>query len=186
MPIVLNGVHSQLNRTTVHDVVTPRTVDEVVDVLDRARREGRRVSCAGGRHAMGGQQFGTDTLHLDGRRLDQIHDLDQERGMLRVGAGATWPDIIQAIRDRCGELGWAIRQNQTGADDLTIGGAVRVNIHGRGFGFGPCMASLVRRTLPECDRCRPGRGLCRPQWIPGRTRLRSTRPRDGDDHSPIR
>ncbi len=54
--IEVNDVQSQLNATRVNRILTPRSIDEIQAALRDARRAGRAVSVAGGRHAMGGQQ----------------------------------------------------------------------------------------------------------------------------------
>src|SRR5205809_7681481 len=63
--VVVNDIHSQLNATRVHRVVKPPSVDAVVQLVQSARQEGRPLSIAGGRHAMGGQQFGSETTLVD-------------------------------------------------------------------------------------------------------------------------
>ncbi len=68
--VVLNDAHSALNPTRVARIVRPGTVDDVIAAVRAAAGEGRGVSIAGSRHAMGGQQFGTDTVHLDMRGDD--------------------------------------------------------------------------------------------------------------------
>ena len=64
---IVNDVHSRLNETRVAAIATPHSVAEVQQVVRRAAKDGRAISIAGGRHAMGGQQFGTDTLLIDTR-----------------------------------------------------------------------------------------------------------------------
>jgi FAD/FMN-containing dehydrogenase len=76
---VVNDVHSQLNETSVREIVEVGSLDDVTSALDRASRAGTPVSIAGGRHAMGGQQFCSDGLLLDTRSLDRILSLDEER-----------------------------------------------------------------------------------------------------------
>lgn len=82
---------------------------------------------------MGGQQFLYGGTLLDMRRLNRVRSLDEERGLLEVDAGITWPDLIRGylVRAAGGRSRWGIRQKQTGADRLTVGGAVAANIHGR-------------------------------------------------------
>src|SRR6185503_1474346 len=63
--VVVNDVHSQLNATTVARVVKPGTVEELRAAVALARQERRSVSVAGGRHAMGGQQFGEANVLVD-------------------------------------------------------------------------------------------------------------------------
>ena len=55
---LVNDVHSQLNPTRVDRIVKARDVADVQQAIASARAEGKSVSIAGGRHAMGGQQFG--------------------------------------------------------------------------------------------------------------------------------
>ena len=59
--LFVNDAQSQLNLTRVHKIVQPTTLDDIVTGITTAAREGRAISVAGGRHAMGGQQFGEDT-----------------------------------------------------------------------------------------------------------------------------
>jgi FAD/FMN-containing dehydrogenase len=82
---------------------------------------------------MGGQQFLASGTLLDMRRLKRVRRYDDERGLLEVEAGITWPDVIRSylVQPRGLPARWGIRQKQTGADRLTIGGAVAANIHGR-------------------------------------------------------
>src|SRR5687767_3447877 len=75
--VEVNDVQSQLNLTRVNRIVTPTSVGAVQAALRDARREGRAVSIAGGRHAMGGQQFGRDTILLDMRRFNRVVGFDK-------------------------------------------------------------------------------------------------------------
>ncbi|HTF57570.1 MAG TPA: hypothetical protein VK661_10085, partial [Planctomycetota bacterium] len=61
-PVSLNDIHSRLNRTTVAEYHEPRTNSEIASLVLRAAETGRSVSLSGGRHSMGGQQFGEGTL----------------------------------------------------------------------------------------------------------------------------
>jgi len=98
--LLVNDVHSQLNATRVDAVVRPGTVDEVRAAVSRARSQGKSVSIAGGRHAMGGQQFGEANVLLDMRGLNRVLGFDTERGVIDVEGGIEWPQIIEhASRD---------------------------------------------------------------------------------------
>ncbi len=50
----------------------------------------------GGRHAMGAQQLGTNTLHLDTRPLRRILHFDSRAGLLEVEAGIQWLELVDA------------------------------------------------------------------------------------------
>src|ERR1700719_2363781 len=67
--VEVNDVQSQLNATRVNRVLKPKAVEDIQAALQAAQREGRAVSVAGGRHAMGGQQFGRDCILLDMRHF---------------------------------------------------------------------------------------------------------------------
>ena len=43
---------------------------------------------------MGGQQFGTDTILIDIRKLCQVLHLARKRGIVEVEAGIEWPELI--------------------------------------------------------------------------------------------
>ena len=58
--ILVNDVHSQLNRTHVRDIARPKDVDALRRILAEARDRRVGVSLCGSRHAGGGQQFRTD------------------------------------------------------------------------------------------------------------------------------
>ena len=152
-PVLVNDVHSKLNATAVRVVATPARYDALPRLVRRARDEGLAVSIAGGRHAMGGQQFGEGTLLLDMRRMNRVLELDLERGLVTVEAGAVWPGLIEhLLRAQAGRAQqWGIVQKQTGADRLSIGGAIAANVHGRGLTFPPFVSDLEAFTLVDAS-----------------------------------
>lgn len=150
-PLVLNDSHSALNPTRVARIITPQRVDDVVAAVRGATAEGRGVSISGSRHAMGGQQFGTDAVHLDMRGMTQIIDLDADRGIVDVEAGIEWWELMDGLLER--QVGranaWGIRQKQTGSDHLSLGGALASNVHGRGLTQRPIVADVESFTLVD-------------------------------------
>ena len=108
---LLNDVHSGLNPTSVHEVVSARSVEDIQRVIERAMREGRGVSVAGGRHAMGGQQFGTDTLHVDTRAFNRVLNFDPHSGLIEVEAGMQWSRTGEATSDRIRSAGSAAAES---------------------------------------------------------------------------
>lgn len=143
---VVNDVHSRLNETVVADIVRPATTSEVADVVRTVAERGERMAVAGGRHAMGGQQFARNRLLLDGGGLDRVHAFDAERGLVTVGAGIQWPELASALeqlqRGAPETERWGFRQKQTGADRLSLGGALAANAHGRGLAFPPFVSDV--------------------------------------------
>jgi len=142
--LLVNDVHSQLNPTQVDSIVKPRTVEELRAAVIGARAAGKSVCVAGGRHAMGGQQFGDAAVLVDTRALNRFVSLDGEDGVVDVEAGIQWPELIQQLT--AAQEGqpkqWGIYQKQTGADRLSIGGALACNAHGRGLTLKPIIQQV--------------------------------------------
>jgi FAD/FMN-containing dehydrogenase len=157
--VLLNDIHSQLNETRVDRVIAVASQEAVQSaVLDTARNE-KSISISGGRHSMGGQQFGAGTVHLDMRPLNGIVALDSVRGVAEVEAGIQWPELMRGLElmQEGREHSWCIVQKQTGADRLTIGGALASNVHGRGLIWPPIINDVEAFTLidhtGEARRC---------------------------------
>ena len=153
---VVNDIHSQLNRSEVREVVEVTSVEDVQKVVRRAVTEGLPICIAGGRHAMGGQQFCAGGILIDTRGLDRVLDYDADHGRITVEAGVQWPALLDYLR----ETPWAIAQKQTGADRLSLGGAIAANAHGRGLTMPPLVSDLEELTLVdatgEVQRCSRG------------------------------
>ena len=148
---MVNDVHSRLNATTVAGVVRPVAADDVPAIVQRAVADGHALSICGARHAMGGQQFGAGTLLIDTTRMRRVIDLDTTAGEIEVEAGMQWPALIRALhRAQAGARdAWSIRQKQTGADRLTLGGALAANIHGRGLRLPPFVTDIASFVLVD-------------------------------------
>jgi FAD/FMN-containing dehydrogenase len=147
----VNDVHSQLNDTAVAAVVPAGSLEAICTAIARSREQGLPVAVSGGRHAMGGQQFCSGGLLLDTRPLARVLEFDPERGTIVVEAGIQWPALLaylHAKQDR-GRPAWGIRQKQTGADRLSVGGSLAANAHGRGLAFKPIVDDVESLTLVD-------------------------------------
>ncbi len=151
--MLLNDVHSQLNPTTVAWVTRPTTLAALCEVVKQAKRRGMSLSVAGARHAMGGQQFAAQQGHVDMTGLQHVLHGDAQRGLLQIEAGANWHHIIAASHHMLapGGTSWAIRQKQTGVDEVTLGGSISANAHGRGLLMQPLGADIEDVTLVDAE-----------------------------------
>ena len=149
----VNDIHSALNPTTVARVVPVGSVGEAVSALAAARAGGLPVCIAGGRHAMGGQQFCGGAVLLDMRTLSGVGAVDVEAATAEVAAGSHWPELIEELASA--QAGRArlltIAQKQTGADRLTIGGALAANVHGRGLAMRPIVSDVESFRLVDAS-----------------------------------
>jgi FAD/FMN-containing dehydrogenase len=151
--LVVNDIHSELNETVVDSIVSADSLATIREALARAASDGKPVAIAGGRHAMGGQQFVTGGMLLDTRALDKVISFDAARGTIEVEAGIQWPSLIDYLasaQERSGRQ-WGIAQKQTGADRLSIGGAIAANVHGRGLAMRPLIADVESLVLVNAD-----------------------------------
>jgi len=151
--VLVNDVHSQLNATRVDRIVAVDSVATLQEALASARRRGKSISISGGRHAMGSQQFGTGSILLDMRRLDRVLRFDPTAGVIEIEAGIQWPELVRnLISAQDGrERQWGIAQKQTGADRLTLGGALAANVHGRGLRMRPIVGDIESFVLVDAS-----------------------------------
>jgi FAD/FMN-containing dehydrogenase len=151
--IWVNDVHSQLNRTRVRELLTPRTRDELAQIVRSASQKALPISVSGCRHSMGGQQFAKDSICIDTRSLDRVISFDRERGLIEAEAGIQWPKLIRTYLDaQAGSAKqWGIAQKQTGADTFTLGGSLSSNVHGRGLAMKPLISNVESFTLISAD-----------------------------------
>jgi FAD/FMN-containing dehydrogenase len=150
---VVNDIHSGLNRTRVSKIVTPKNTAEVQEIVRQARTKRMAISVAGGRHAMGGQQFGTDTVLVDMTGMNSLTAYDPDRHLIEVSGGAFWPAIMdEYLRRQAGKAQqWGIAQKQTGADKISIAGTLAANAHGRGLTMKPFISNIEAFTLINGD-----------------------------------
>ena len=148
-----NDIHSQLNLTSMRGVETPSTLTELQQAVDRARDRCAGLSVAGGRHAMGGQQFLSGGVLLDTSRLNRILLLDTERGLVKIEAGILWDGLVTGLlqRQQDSPQRWSIVQKQTGADRLSVGGALAANGHGRGLSYAPMVQDVESLELVDAE-----------------------------------
>jgi FAD/FMN-containing dehydrogenase len=97
---LVNDIHSKLNAATVEAIVRPRSIEELQAVVRAARESRSKISVAGGRHAMGGQQFGESTLLVDMTAMNRVLSLDSAAGLVTVEAGVMWPALVDDLISR--------------------------------------------------------------------------------------
>jgi|694.fasta_scaffold97394_2 FAD/FMN-containing dehydrogenase len=150
---LLNDVHSRLNPTQVARVIRPNSTAAVVEAVMQAKKENLSISISGARHSMGGQQFAAGAVHLDMRGMNKFISLDSSRRLARVEAGITWPALLAELeKHQHGATPFlTLTQKQTGADELTLGGAVSSNIHGRGLLWQPFVQDIESLTIVDAN-----------------------------------
>lgn len=100
---------------------------------------------------MGGQQFGEAAILLDMRGMNRVVSFDDERGLITVEGGIEWPELIGYLSQAGRTRQWGIVQKQTGADRLSIAGALSCNAHGRGLNLKPLVSQVDAFDLMGAD-----------------------------------
>jgi len=100
-------------------VAVPTSIDQVAAAVRHAAAHGLRVVPQATGHGAA-SDLGADVLLLDTARLDAIQ-IDAERRIARVGAGATWGAVDRAA-EKVGLLGRAGSAPDVGVAGFTFGG----------------------------------------------------------------
>jgi len=151
--VILNDVHSRLNPTSVDQLFYPESTPDIVKIVKHAIRVNKAISISGGRHAMGGQQFAVGSIHISMKKMNDVIRLDKAKGIVRVEAGIEWPKLIDTLLEK--QEGdwpqWGIAQKQSGANNLTLGGALSANAHSRAVKFKPIIQDVESFTLVNAE-----------------------------------
>ena len=93
---------------------------------------------------------------LDTTRFTRVLSLDRARGIVDVEAGIMWPALVDyLLKAQVGRSRqWGMAQKQTGADRLTIGGALSANVHGRGLKLKPFVGDVESFVLIDARAMR--------------------------------
>ena len=149
----VNDIHSKLNRTLVSQIKSPTSLDELIETIKQVNISGGSCIACSGRHAMGGQQFLEGGTLIDMRKLNRVLSFDVQKGFITVEAGIEWPELIagyEALQTQA-DTRWGISQKQTGADRLSLGGAVSANAHGRGLTMSPLGSDIEQLEIVTPD-----------------------------------
>ena len=151
--VYVNDIHSKLNKTRVSEIIKPQSIREIQNAVKRAKSDGKHIAIAGGFHAMGGQQFLSDGVLLDMSAMNRVLKFEPEHELIEVESGIKWNELIDYTTSA--QIGQnvqvGIRQKQTGADNLSIGGALSANIHGRGLQMKPFVEDVESFRLINAD-----------------------------------
>ena len=155
MPL-LNDVQSRLNATEMLRVLRPTRPGEVGEAVAASASRGVVLCPAGALHSMGGQQLAKGGVSISSSGLNEIGPLDPDSQTVWAQTGVSWPNLVRWLlnRQRDSLRPLSIIQKQTGADELSLGGAVSSNIHGRVLGRKPIVDDIEAFYLTTADGSR--------------------------------
>jgi FAD/FMN-containing dehydrogenase len=141
---------SHLDETAVQRVVrvsgsSADAETTVAAVLREAREQNLPVSIAGARHSMGGHAIAKNGVVIDMTGVAHAA-LDAASGVLTVGAGARWHQVIELL-DAQGRAVSVMQSN----DEFSVGGSLSVNCHGWQPGRPPIASTVESLRVVRPD-----------------------------------
>lgn len=141
---------SRLNQTQVRDVwqipvAHKHPEKQLAKLLRRAKKDGLKVSIAGARHSMGGHTIYPGGIVIDTLPWNKM-ELDAQRNLLKVQAGALWEDILPYLNQHGKSV--AIMQSN---NSFTVGGSISVNCHGWQYDRPPIASSVESLRIMLAD-----------------------------------
>jgi FAD/FMN-containing dehydrogenase len=140
------GVEEIYGKSNV-EIATPATDQELIDVVKRAKREGKQIAILGAGMSQGTQTVPTGSNHiLIDMRCFNSRDLDADRTAVVVGAGATWEEV-QTYLDAHGK---SIIVKQA-SNPFSIGGSIGINCHGWAHEYGAIASTFESLTILDAS-----------------------------------
>ncbi|MCA5892299.1 LLM class flavin-dependent oxidoreductase [Isoptericola sp. NEAU-Y5] len=124
--------HNYLRSGAPGLVLRPRDAAQVADAVRFARSQDVPLGVRSGGHGISGRSTNDGGIVVDLGALDQIEVVDEATRRVRLGAGATWGRVAEALAPR----GWAISSGDYGG--VGVGGlatAGGVGFLGRAYGL---------------------------------------------------
>lgn len=107
-------------------IESPRTVSEILAILEQAEKSNVLVCSIGTCHNLGSHAFVDGAVGLDLAKFNRILAIDRERKRITVESGITWAKIQEAISP----VGLALQAMQSD-NVFSVGGSLSANAHGR-------------------------------------------------------
>ena len=107
-------------------VVYPRSIEDCQKLLEKCEQQGRLICCRGGGYTYGDMILNADQVVLDISQMNQILQWNPTQGTIVVQPGVSFASIFQYSLLH----NWAL-SSCPGGMDVTIGGAVSNNVHGK-------------------------------------------------------
>jgi len=127
-------VYSAVART----IEVPRSVADIRNALQRARRGGLSICMMGTGHNLGGHAFVNGGMVLDMRLFNRVLAIEAEHKRITVESGITWDKIQEAVSS----ARLALKAMQS--DNIfTVGGSLAANAHGRDTRFPSLVDSVL-------------------------------------------
>jgi L-gulono-1,4-lactone dehydrogenase len=130
--------HTGGQRCDPVEIARPGTLEQLVELVRRAEREGTTLRASGARHSWSDIAL-TEGIMIEPDHLSQVELADPTTLRPRAGANLVWVGSgthLRTLNPALEEMGLALR-NMGGYDAQTIAGVISTSTHGSGLAFGP-------------------------------------------------
>lgn len=141
---------SCLNFSPVDTTVSVHTdsaalLNQIKSLINYAREKQLKISIAGARHSMGGHTISPNGVRINMLPYNRMK-LDTLCGILNVGSGALWSEVIPYLN----EYGRSVHIMQSD-NAFSVGGSISVNCHGWQHNNSPIASSVKSFRLLKAD-----------------------------------
>lgn len=133
--------------TPVAHQETPSTIEEVQDLVRKAKREGLKIGVAGAQLAQGGHTIPSQiqSIFIRTNHLNSVQ-IERDKKIATVGPGATWEDV-QRVAHRAG---LAVQVMQA-SNIFSVGGSLSTNVHGWDHRMGSLIHTVRSITIIDAN-----------------------------------
>jgi hypothetical protein len=141
---------SHLNLTPIDSNVdvtndSARMIVQLRELILYSKKHSLSLSIAGAKHSMGGHTISPNGVRVNMLPYHMLR-LDTLTGILRVGSGALWSEVIPYLN----QYGRAVQIMQSD-NAFSVGGSVSVNCHGWQHNKPPIASSVISFRLLKAD-----------------------------------
>lgn len=138
--------YSRLHPVKVERTVQGKAEEQLVQLIQEAKKQGKTISIAGQRHSQGGHTYYKDGIVVDMTAYNKVLSVNAQDKQIIVQAGATWEDVQEAINP----YGLSVKTMQS-LNPFTVGGSISINAHGRDIRNGAMIKSVESFRLLMAD-----------------------------------
>lgn len=127
------------------EVVNVKSNQDILNAIEEARVNNKKITVAGRRHSMGGQTLLPNSILLNMLRMNSVMYNEKKKTVI-VGGGATWKKI-QSVLDRYGRSVKIMQSDNI----FTVGGSISVNVHGWQAKEPPLVSTIISMKVITSD-----------------------------------
>lgn len=136
-------------------VFTAENNDHIHEVINKAKKSGKRISCRGAGRSYGDNTLNDDQIVLNVSQMNNILDWNADSGIITAQSGAT----IEEVLLHAAPYGWIVPA-MPGTRFVTLAGALGNNVHGKNCLVTGCIGEHVKsfrvilsdNNLHNCSR----------------------------------